>query len=85
MKHQTTEALSVSSFHSIPKEEFLTTHELMQLLKIKNRRTIYDLLDQGMPTIRVGKNYRFIKHEVIEFLKRWTESRRVKRSKTGLR
>jgi len=50
-------------------EEFLTTQELMQLLKIKHKQTIYNLIRDGMPAISVGKNYRFIKAEVIEFLR----------------
>gem|GEM_PF-3342946 len=53
----------------ISNDEFLTTKELMQLLKVKHKQTIYKLIDDGMPAINVGKNYRFIKHEVIEFLK----------------
>ena len=54
---------------SIPTEEFLTTQELMQLLKVKHKQTIYKLIADGMPAISVGKNYRFIKSEVIDFLK----------------
>ena len=50
-------------------DEFLTTKELMTLLKIKHRQTIYSLIDEGMPKILVGRSYRFIKHEIITFLK----------------
>ena len=50
-------------------EDFLTTEELMTLLKIGHKQTVYKLIKQGMPAILVGKNYRFIKHEVIEYLK----------------
>lgn len=53
----------------IAQEEFLTTKELMQLLKIKHRQTIYSLIDVGLPKIVVGRTYRFIKQEVITFLK----------------
>ena len=69
MKEQTMESSRVVASKVVPKEEFLTIHELMALLKIKHRQTIYDLIDRGMPAIRVGRNYRFIKHEVIHFLK----------------
>jgi len=59
---------------AIAPEEFLTTHELMRLLKIKHRQTVYTLIKDGMPVIKVGKNYRFIKKEVIDFLKKQSES-----------
>jgi len=54
---------------SLSNDEFLTTQELMQLLKIKHKQTIYNLIRDGMPAISVGKNYRFIKAEVVEFLR----------------
>ena len=50
-------------------DEFLTTQELMKLLKIRHKQTIYGLIEQGMPAIQVGKNYRFIKSEVVNFFK----------------
>ena len=50
-------------------DEFLTTKELMRLLKIKHRKTIYRLIDEGMPHIMVGRHYRFIKQEVVSYLK----------------
>ena|SRR3989338_7813658 len=59
---------------SLTPEEFLTTHELMRLLKIKHRATIYELIKNGMPVIKVGKSYRFLKSEVIEFFKRQRKS-----------
>lgn len=54
----------------IPHDEFLTTQELMRLLKVKHKQTIYKLIADGMPAISVGKNYRFIKAEVITFLRK---------------
>ena len=59
-------------------DEFLTTDELMSLLKIGHKQTIYKLIRQGMPAILVGKNYRFLKHEVIAFLKDETRKKRRK-------
>ena len=50
-------------------DAFLTTHELMKLLKIKHQQTIYALIKDGMPAILVGKNYRFIKQEVVDYFK----------------
>ena len=51
-------------------EEILTTRELMRLLKIRHRATIYNLISHGLPVLICGKNYRFIRHEVIGFLRR---------------
>ena len=70
-------ATQVRSFR-ISEEEFLTTHELMKLLKIKHKQTIYKLIQQGMPAIIVGKNYRFIKEEVVTFLKEESKKHRIK-------
>ena len=53
----------------IAPEEFLTTKELMQLLKIRHKQTIYSLIEEGMPAVSVGRNYRFIRQEVIHYLK----------------
>jgi len=64
-------------------DEFLTTRELMQLLKIRHKQTIYSLIREGMPAVHVGKNFRFIKNEVISFLKQSTKSRRLTSSRNG--
>ena len=55
---------------SIAPDEFLTTCELMRLLKIKHKQTIYGLIEEGFPAILVGRSYRFLKSEVVGFLKR---------------
>ena len=62
------EALKTSKT-AVDPDEFLTTRELMRLLKIRHRQTIYELISEGLPTLKVGRNYRFIKREVIEFLR----------------
>lgn len=59
-------------------EEFLTTRELMRLLKIKHRQTIYELISSGLPAILVGRSYRFIKTEVIDYLKQSRNHKRIK-------
>lgn len=48
--------------------ELLTTTEVAELLKV-NRRTIYKLIDRGMPVIRVLDDYRFNKPDIEEWLK----------------
>ncbi len=58
---------------SISPDEVVTTKGLMELLKIKNKRTIYELIKEGMPTIRAGRNLRFIKNEVLDFLRKRTK------------
>jgi len=54
----------------IPTNEFLTTYELMALLKVKDKKTIYRFIERGMPVVRVGRHYRFIKEDVVTFLRR---------------
>lgn len=71
----------------VPPEEFLTTGELMRLLKVKHKQTIYSLIQEGLPGIRIGATYRYLKSEVIAFLMERTNysvSRR-KKGKNGPR
>ena len=63
----------------IPKEEFLTTEELMRLLRIGHKQTIYKLIKEGLPALFVGRNYRFIKNDVLTFLKELSHKKRRKR------
>ena len=50
-------------------EEILTTEEVSKLLRI-SRQTIYKLVEQGkLPGTKVGQSYKFLKSELIEFLK----------------
>ena len=65
----------------ISPEEFLTTRELMRFLKIKHKQTIYTLIEEGFPVILVGRNYRFLKSEVIKFLKRQASRNNGKKRK----
>ena len=67
---QTLESKLPSVTQAIPVDEFLTTKELMRFLKIKHRLTIYNFIKQGMPAIKVGKDYRFVKQEVIGYFRR---------------
>ena len=50
-------------------DEFLTTKELMQYLKVRHKQTIYKLVGKGLPAVLVGNNYRFLRREVVDFLK----------------
>jgi excisionase family DNA binding protein len=49
-------------------EQYISTKELMAFLRI-SRSTIYRLLDEGLPCLKVGGQNRFPKEEVIEWLK----------------
>ena len=52
-----------------PTEEVLTTEEVCKLLRL-SRQTIYKLVEQGkLPGTKVGQSYKFLKSELIEFLK----------------
>lgn len=60
---------------ALPPEEFLTTEELMHLLQIKHKQTLYRLIHQGMPFTLSGSAYRFDKSAVIAFLKRASQKK----------
>lgn len=66
---------------SISPEEFLTTKELMRLLRIKHKQTVYALIEEGLPMILVGRSYRFLKSEVMALLENKTVSRNGKKRK----
>ena len=54
-------------------QEILTTEEVCKLLRV-SRQTIYKLVDQGkLPGTRVGQSYKFLKSELIKFLKGKTD------------
>lgn len=76
---ETAEDSSKLKTTALSPDEFLTTKELMRLLKIKHRQTIYELISSGLPAILVGRSYRFIKHEVVEFLKSQSNHRTSKK------
>ncbi len=68
----------------ISPDEFLTTDELANLLKIKDKKVIYNFIREGMPAILIGKQYRFIRNEVIDFLKQRSKEKigQMRNSKT---
>ena len=74
LKTKTTKTKS----RAIAPDEFLTTRELMRLLKIKHKQTVYALINDGLPAIIVGKSYRFIKDEIIGFLRNRKNNRHVR-------
>jgi len=49
-------------------EEFLTPGELIKLLKI-SRATIDRWRKEGMPSLKIGKNVRFEKNKVLDWIK----------------
>ena len=69
------------SSSSLTPADFLTVRDLLALLKIKHPQTIYTLVKKGMPAIRVGKSFRFIKHEVIDYFRK-NSQRNTKRHRT---
>lgn len=54
--------------------ELITMKELCQIYKL-SRATINRWRDEGLPTIKVGKNVRFDKSKAIE----WIERNKVKK------
>ena len=64
--------------NTLPPEELLTTNELMCFLRVDHRKTIYKLIERGLPKIVVGHEYRFIKHEILTFLKTQSYGKKAK-------
>ena len=61
-------------------DEILTTEEVCKLLRV-SRQTIYKLVDHGkLPGTKVGQSYKFLKSELIGFL-RGGEAQQIKRLK----
>jgi excisionase family DNA binding protein len=52
--------------------KFLTIEDLAEMLQV-TRTTIYNLKKKGLPFIKLGRNIRFDRDEVIE----WVKSNRV--------
>lgn len=48
--------------------QYITVKELMQLYKC-SKSTIYNWIDEGMPTHKFGRMTRFIENEVSEWQK----------------
>lgn len=75
----TQERLSLKTkthLRALSSDEFLTTRELMHLLKIRHKQTIYGLIGEGLPAVLVGRSYRFFRSEVIQFLKQCRNHKR---------
>lgn len=73
MQPEVAELSSKSTTRSLAHEQILTTKDLMQLFRVKHRSTIYNLINEGMPVIKFGKDYRYITQEVIAFLRERTK------------
>lgn len=58
--------------------KFLTVEDVAEMLQV-TRTTIYNLKKKGLPFIKIGKNIRFDRDEVIEWVKsnsRTTEAKK---------
>ena len=49
-------------------EKLMTVKDLLAFLQV-SRRQIYFMLDQGLPFVTIGQHKRFIRQEVIDWLK----------------
>lgn len=45
--------------HAAPSSELWTITELMQFAKIKSRNTVYGLIQEGLPVIKINRILRF--------------------------
>lgn len=48
--------------------KFLTIEDIAEMLQV-TRTTIYNLKKRGLPFIKLGKNVRFDKDEVVEWVR----------------
>jgi excisionase family DNA binding protein len=58
-----------------PSTRLVTVSELAEHLQV-SRNTVYQLMDQGCPYLRVGSDRRFEPGEVMQWLRRRTEQRK---------
>lgn len=56
--------------------KFLTVEDVAEMLQV-TRTTIYNLKKQGLPFIKLGKNIRFDKEDVIDWVR---SNRQVEKS-----
>ena len=62
----------IECVHAVMEEGFLTTEEVLDYLQV-NLRTVYRLIKAGkIPAVRVGRQWRFRKHDIDA----WLESQR---------
>lgn len=54
-------------------KEFLTVENLCELLQV-SRVTVYRWREQGMPYIKIGRNIRFEKEKVLEWIRKHQEN-----------
>lgn len=54
-------------------KEFLTVENLCELLQV-SRVTVYRWREQGMPYIKIGRNIRFEKEKVLEWIRKYQEN-----------
>lgn len=48
--------------------KFLTVEDVEEMLQV-TRSTVYNLKNKGLPFIKIGKNIRFDRDEVIDWIK----------------
>jgi excisionase family DNA binding protein len=61
---------SRSMFQDEPLEPLLTIPDVVKLLKV-SRRTVYNLIDQGLPTMKFGKSVRIHPADYRRWLAGW--------------
>lgn len=59
-----------SSFYDEPIEPLLTISDVGKLLQV-SKRTVYNLIDQGLPTMKLGKSVRIHPADYRRWLAGW--------------
>ena len=61
--------------HTAPSSELWTITELMQFAKIKSRNTVYSMINEGLPVIKVNRILRFNPESVKSFFDKMEAAR----------
>lgn len=62
---------SIQYMNGASSEEYLTTSELMDMLKIKQASTIANYRERGLPFTMIGRNYRYPREGVVEWANKY--------------
>lgn len=63
-------------------EELLTLDEVAQKLKV-TRATVHKWMNEGMPSLKIGKNRRFEAHKIMDWIIQKSESAGNKSAHVG--
>ncbi len=55
---------------NLPNKELLTIHEVMDVLSLQSRKTVYNYIDQGrLEAVRFSRSTRITRRSLLQFLR----------------